>query len=302
MNRFRWKNDIPVIMISAENDQVFVVRAYKLGAVDYINRPFNSTIVRHKVDSIVKMHAKEQQLADVAAEQIIARHQNNSMMIHILSSIVEFRNGESGDHIIHVQTLTDMLMKELLNISEDYHISTQDRSLIPIAAAMHDIGKIAIPYKILNKPGKLDYEEFEIMKGHTVAGYNMLTSIDAYSEDPLVLMSAKVCRWHHERYDGNGYPDRLSGDEIPIAAQLVSVADVYDALTSERVDKPPFSHEKAIDMIIKGECGTFNPILMQCLVDLSDDIPARLDDISPDKLYNDEIHRIIEETIRPRNE
>jgi len=300
MNRLWWQEDIPVIMISAENDQAFIVRAYKLGAADYITRPFNAIIVKHRVDSIMRMHMKEQQFADIAASQIIDKHQNNSMMIHILGGIVEFRNGESGLHIMHVEALTNMFMRELINVSDIYRFTPEEMSMIPTAAALHDIGKISVPYNILNKPGRLTDEEFEIMKNHTVAGFDMLTSIEVYRDDPLIILAGQVCRWHHERYDGSGYPDGIKGEAIPIAAQLVSIADVYDALTSKRCYKDAYSHEDAVRMILNGECGQFNPLLIKCLENLADTIPERLAKAwSPDALFKEDMHRIIENTLRP---
>ncbi|HAV00618.1 MAG TPA: two-component system response regulator [Lachnospiraceae bacterium] len=299
MDRLWWKVDIPVIMISAENDQEFIVRAYKQGAVDYITRPFNSVIVRHKVDGIMRMHIQEKNMVELASSQIIEKHQNNNMMIHILSGIVEFRNGESGQHILNVQTLTEMFMRELLNITDEYRITEDDMNLIPKAAALHDIGKISVPSSILNKPGALSSSEFTVMKAHTTEGYTILRSIEAYKDDPLIMMASAVCRWHHERYDGRGYPDGIAGDDIPIAAQLVSLADVYDALTSERCYKKAYPHEMTVNMILRGECGNFNPILIECLKNLAKDIPDRLRDASSDRAYKETIQRIIENTLRP---
>lgn len=299
MDRLWWKVDIPVIMISAENDQEFIVRAYKLGAVDYITRPFNSVIVRHKVDGIMRMHIHEKNMVELASSQIIEKHQNNNMMIHILSGIVEFRNGESGQHILNVQTLTEMFMRELLNITDEYRITEDDMNLIPKAAALHDIGKISVPSSILNKPGALSSSEFTVMKAHTTEGYTILRSIEAYKDDPLIMMASAVCRWHHERYDGKGYPDGIAGDDIPIAAQLVSLADVYDALTSERCYKKAYPHEMTVNMILRGECGKFNPVLIECFKNLADDIPERLSNASSERAYKETIQRIIENTLRP---
>ena len=299
MDRLWWKVDIPVIMISAENDQEFIVRAYKLGAVDYITRPFNSVIVRHKVDGIMRMHIHEKNMVELASSQIIEKHQNNNMMIHILSGIVEFRNGESGQHILNVQTLTEMFMRELLNITDEYRITEDDMNLIPKAAALHDIGKISVPSSILNKPGALSSSEFTVMKAHTTEGYTILRSIEAYKDDPLIMMASAVCRWHHERYDGRGYPDGIAGDDIPIAAQLVSLADVYDALTSERCYKKAYPHDMTVSMILRGECGKFNPVLIECFKNLADDIPERLSNASSERAYKETIQRIIENTLRP---
>ena len=298
LKRHWFREDIPVVMISAEYDQAFIIRAYKLGASDYVTRPFNPMIVRRRVDSIIRMHMKEQQLADIAAAQIIARHQNNSMMIHILGGIVEFRNGESGLHIMHVEALTDMFLRELMSISDKYSLTSGEMAMITTAAALHDVGKISVPYSILNKPGRFNEEEFEIMKMHTVAGYDMLNSIEAYKDDPLIRMSSLVCRHHHERFDGRGYPDGLKGDDIPIAAQIVSVADCYDALTSKRCYKDAISHEEAVRMILDGQCGQFNPLLITCLENLADTIPERLSDaVSSDRLFEEDMHRLVEETL-----
>ena len=188
-----------------------------------------------------------------------------------------FRNGESGSHVIHINKLTDMLLKELVGITDRYDITGDDIELIATASALHDIGKIGIDDAILNKPGRLTDEEFEVMKTHTVLGARMLDDLDAYKGEKLLETAWQICRWHHERYDGNGYPDGLKGDDIPISAQAVSVADVYDALTSDRVYKRAFSHEKAMQMILDGECGQFNPVLLQCLVNIQDRIKAGLD-------------------------
>jgi putative two-component system response regulator len=206
------------------------------------------------------------------------------MMIEILSNLVEFRNGESGLHVLHIQTLTELFLEHLLKKTDRYVISDQDRHLICNAAALHDIGKMAVPEEILNKPGRLTKEEFEIMKTHTVEGAKILEEIPNWKMEPLIQYAHQICRWHHERYDGSGYPDGLVGESIPIAAQIVALADVYDALTSRRVYKPAYSHEKAIEMIINGECGVFNPLLLECLTDMADYLEEALQ-----KKYN-EIH------------
>ena len=193
-------------------------------------------------------------------------------MVSILSQIVEFRNGESGLHVIHINLLTSLILERLQEKTDRYDISRQEQELIATASTLHDIGKIAIDEKILNKPGKLTREEFEIMKTHTVIGANMLETVEQYQNEPLIERAHEICRWHHERYDGRGYPDGLKGDEIPISAQVVALADVYDALVSKRVYKPAYSHEKAIEMILNGECGAFNPLLLECLTDIKDQL------------------------------
>lgn len=268
--------DIPVIMISSENSEATVRKAYELGVTDYISRPFDTRVVCQRVANTIKLYSKQKNLTKLVTEQVNEKEKNNRMMIRILSQIVEFRNGESGSHVLHIEKLTEMLMKQLLRKTDRYQIDPQMQELIPTASALHDIGKIGIEEKILNKPGKLTPEEFEIMKKHSVIGESILTSTAANMNEPLIKVASQICRWHHERYDGKGYPDGLKGDEIPISAQIVSLADVYDALTSERVYKKAFSHEKTMEMIQAGQCGVFNPILIECLVDIQEDVKREL--------------------------
>lgn len=272
MNEKHWIEDVPVIMISSDNSVDSMRRAYKLGITEFINRPFDATIVRHRVVNTIMLYAKQKKLVGMVADQIYEKEKNSSLMIDILSHIVEFRNGESGMHVLHVQQYTQILLRQLLKITDKYSISEADISLISKASALHDIGKISIPDEILNKPGRFTDEEFAVMKGHSMAGASMLGELEHYKDEPLVKVAYQICRWHHERYDGRGYPDGMKGDEIPIAAQIVALADVYDALTSERVYKSAYSHEKAIEMITNGECGTFNPLLIECLNQASDTI------------------------------
>ena len=277
MNINHWIEDIPVIIISAENSSDYVRKAYELGASDYVNRPFDSKTVYQRVYNIIKLYAKQKRLLSLVKDQIYENEKNNQMMISILSHIVEFRNGESGKHVLHINILTGLLLDKLTQKSDKYFISGNEQYLITTASALHDIGKIGIDEKILNKPGKLTAEEFEIMKQHTVIGEEMLKNLEFYQDEELVRYAREICRWHHERYDGRGYPDGLVGDEIPIAAQVVSMADVYDALTSERVYKKAFSHEKAMEMILNGECGTFHPLLLECLQEIVGEIGFSLD-------------------------
>lgn len=277
MNKNHWIDDIPVIVISGEDSESYVRKAYEMGVSDYISRPFDVKVVYQRVINTIKLYAKQRRLIRMVTDQIYRRENNNKILISILSHIVEFRNGESGSHVIHINKLTDMLLKELVGITDRYDITGDDIELIATASALHDIGKIGIDDAILNKPGRLTDEEFEVMKTHTVLGARMLDDLDAYKGEKLLETAWQICRWHHERYDGNGYPDGLKGDDIPISAQVVSVADVYDALTSDRVYKRAFSHEKAMQMILDGECGQFNPVLLQCLVNIQDRIKAGLD-------------------------
>ncbi len=268
MNRNHWIEDIPVVMISSEDSESYIRRAYEMGVSDYISRPFDAKIVYQRVSNTIKLYAKQRRLITLITDQIYEKEKNNRMMIGILSQIVEFRNGESGLHVQNINILTGMLIERLVQKTDKYNITWAEGVIITTASALHDIGKIGIDEKILNKPGKLTDEEFEIMKTHTVIGASILEDLDVYRNEELVKTARDICRWHHERYDGKGYPDGLKGDEIPISAQVVSLADVYDALVSKRVYKKSFTHEQAMKMILNGECGQFNPILLECLVDI----------------------------------
>lgn len=272
MNRRQWIEDIPVIMISGEDTETSIRYAYDIGAVDYINSPFDAKIVYQRVTNTIKLYAKQRRLISLITDQINEKEKNNQMMIRILSQIVEFRNGESGSHVLHINKLTEMLLDRLIQKTDQYQLDGQMISMIATASSLHDIGKICVDERILNKPGKLTKEEFEIMKTHAVIGAGMLEHLENYQDEPMIKVAHEICRWHHERYDGNGYPDGLKADEIPISAQVVSVADVYDALVSKRIYKKAFSHEKALQMILNGECGQFNPILIDCLKEISEEI------------------------------
>ena len=270
MNKNHYIEDIPVVMISSDDSDSYIKRAYGLGVSDYINRPFDSKVVYRRVLNTITLYAKQRRLVSIVTSQSREKEKYNQMMVNILSQIVEFRNGESAMHVLHINSLTEMLLERLIQKNDKYQLSWQDRSLIIIASSLHDIGKIAIDSAILNKPGELTDDEFEIMKTHTVIGESILNNLEMYKDEPLVKTAAQICRWHHERYDGKGYPDGLKGEEIPIGAQVVALADVYDALISKRVYKKAFSHETAVKMILNGECGSFNPILIECLKDISD--------------------------------
>lgn len=283
MNENRWIQFLPVVSISTESSPEFVERACSLGVTDFINRPFDELIVIRRVSNTIKLYAKQRKLTNMVANEIFEKERNGSLMITILSHIVEFRNGESGMHVMNIGTLTEILLNQISKKDDKYYLPYAERDLIVKASALHDIGKISIPEEVLNKPGKLTDEEFEAMKQHTVIGYQMLSDL-GFQDEPLVKVSREITRWHHERYDGRGYPDGLKGDEIPLSAQIVSLADVYDALTSERVYKPAFSHEKAIQMILNGECGAFNPLLLECLVEAQDAIRQGL--AQPNRAFN----------------
>ena len=268
--------DIPVIMISSDDSDAAIRRSYELGASDYVTRPFDARIVYRRVTNTIKLYAKQRRLVQMVSDQIRARENNTDMLVGVLSHIVEFRNGESGAHVRHIRIITELLLHRLLEISSQYPITAEQQDNIPLASALHDIGKIGIDEKILNKPGKLTPEEFEVVKTHSMLGAEMLHQLENFNEQPLLQTAYEITRWHHERWDGRGYPDGLKGDEIPISAQLVALADVYDALTSERCYKKAFSHEKAVQMILNGECGAFNPLLLQCLTDMQTDLKVQL--------------------------
>lgn len=272
MNRNNWIEDVPVIMVSAESGSTQVERAYEMGVTDFISRPFDALIVRRRVTNTILLYAKQKRLVSMVNEQIQQKERHSAMMIDILSHVVEFRNGESGSHVLHVRRFTELLLRHLISRTNRYHLTEAGIALISIASALHDIGKISIDGSILNKPGRLTDEEFAIMKTHTIIGAQMLDALPLYKDDPLIRAAYHIARWHHERYDGRGYPDGLQGDDIPIEAQVVAIADVYDALTSERVYKKAFPHETAVKMILNGECGNFNPLLLQCLEEVADQL------------------------------
>ena len=269
MNTFHWINDIPVIMISSEEKKDVIERAYILGAEDYIRRPFDAFIVRRRVQNILNLYANQKRLMQLVADQIYEKEENNNLLIGILSHVVEFRNSESGEHILHIRTATELLLRRLVQKTDEYHLSESDIVMITTASALHDIGKISIPESILNKPGKLTREEFSIIKTHTTIGADIINQMTTKMEKPLLRIAGEICRWHHERWDGHGYPDGLIGEQIPIAAQVVALADVYDALTSKRCYKDAYDHETALDMILAGECGAFNPLLLKCLQEIA---------------------------------
>ena len=276
MNANHTIEDIPVIMISSDDSDDAIRRSYELGASDYVNRPFDARIVYRRVTNTIKLYAKQRRLVQMVSDQIRARENNTDTLVGVLSHIVEFRNGESGAHVLHIRIITELLLHRLLEISSQYPITAEQQDNIPLASALHDIGKIGIDEKILNKPGKLTPEEYEVVKTHSMLGAEMLHQLGNFNEQPLLQTAYEITRWHHERWDGRGYPDGLKGDEIPISAQLVALADVYDALTSERCYKKAFSHEKAVQMILNGECGAFNPLLLQCLTDMQTDLKVQL--------------------------
>lgn len=264
-----WLTSLPVIIISAEENIDCIKKAYSLGAIDFISRPFDMEIVKRRVGTTIAVYSNQKKLAKMVVDQLYENERTSSMLLSVLGHIVEFRNKESGTHIENVEIITEILLDNLIEKVDKYKNLKNKVKTITRASALHDAGKISVSEEILNKPGRLTPEEFEIMKKHTLNGAEMLNSCKQFREEPIVKTAYNICRWHHERYDGNGYPDGLVGDKIPIEAQVVALADVYDALTSVRCYKKAYKHEEAIAMILRGECGVFNPDLINILADIA---------------------------------
>ena len=299
MNKNNWLLSIPVIMISADGSPSHIDRAYDLGATDYITRPFDERTVRRRVKNTINLYAKQKVMENMVTEQIMEKERSNFQMVEILSNVVEFRNGESGLHVRHVRAITDVLLQALRRRCPQYNLTPAKIAVITNASALHDIGKISIDEKILNKPSRLTPEEFEIIKTHTVTGARMLEETPQQGEDndSFLHVAHDICRWHHERYDGCGYPDGLKGEEIPISAQVVALADVYDALTATRVYKPAYPPEQALKMILAGECGAFNPDLLGCLQECANRLQRELDLNSDSSMSAMEIRRVTSELL-----
>ena len=301
MKRSQCIEETPVIMISSEESVDTMREAYEMGITDYITRPFDSVIVKKRVQNTLSLYANQNNLVNVVVDQIYEKEENNNIMIRILSSILGSRNSESREHILHIKTATEMMLRQLIKITDVYHLTEADIALITTASSLHDIGKIYIPEEILNKPGRLTDEEFKIMKTHSELGADIIQDMHLPQEKPLVHTAWEICRWHHERWDGKGYPDGLKGEEIPISAQVVSIVDVYDALTSERCYKKAFEHDTAIQMIMDGQCGQFNPILLKCLKELSLQLSKMLNKEMDDNKYSHEIQRLSNEILSDKS-
>jgi len=257
MKRSQCIAETPVIMISSEDAVDTMRKAYELGITDYITRPFDSVIVKKRVQNTLGLYMNQKHLINVVYNQVYEKEENNNIMIRIMSNILGSRNSESREHILHIKTATEMMLRQLVKVTDDYPLTEADIALITTASSLHDIGKIRIPEEILNKPGRLTDEEFKIMKTHSELGAAIIKDMDFPQDHPLVYTAWEICRWNHERWDGKGYPDGLKGEKIPISAQVVSIVDVYDALTSERCYKKAFDHDTAIQMILDGQCGQF---------------------------------------------
>ena len=301
MKRSQCLEETPVIMISSEESVDTMRKAYEMGITDYITRPFDSVIVKKRVQNTLGLYANQKHLINVVYNQVYEKEENNNIMIRILSNVLGSRNSESRDHILHIKTVTELMLRQLVKITDAYPMTEVDIALITTASSLHDIGKIYIPEEILNKPGKLTDEEFKIMKTHSELGAEIIQNMNFPKDNPLVHTSWETCRWHHERWDGKGYPDGLKGEKIPISAQVVSIADVYDALTSERCYKKAFDHDTAIQMILDGQCGQFNPLLLKCLKELSFQLSKMLDKEMEDNEYYHEIQRLSNEILSDRS-
>lgn len=252
-------DSIPVFLITAADSEEILMEAYEMGAIDIIRKPFLTQFIRCRIKNVIELFQHRNKLEGLLAKQLQRLNSMNQAMVETLATVIEFRDCETGEHVKNISGLTKVLMKQVSKMYPEYSMPKEEIDKIAISAILHDVGKISIPDSVLNKPGRLTDEEFATMKQHTVRGCEILKKIPDIMDKGLYHYSYDICRHHHERWDGRGYPDGLSGDDISIWAQVVSVVDVYDALTSERVYKKAFSHDKAVSMIQNGECGAFNP-------------------------------------------
>lgn len=269
---------IPVFLITAETGDAVMKEAYRLGVMDIIHKPVVPYVVIRRVNSVIELFQARRRLSSVVEQQqseLLEQAQKiidlNQGMIEALSTAIEFRNGESGGHVRRIHDITKFILEQT-ELGEGLDQESIDQ--IAVAAIMHDVGKIAIPDAILNKPGKLTPEEFEVMKTHTLQGAFLLERIPQLRESDSFHYAYDIARHHHERWDGNGYPDGLKGEEISIWAQIVSLADVYDALSCKRVYKDAFPREQVLRMIRDGECGVFNPKLLDCFFSVEEELSA----------------------------
>ena len=270
MNEQGYIFDIPVITITGDGSGESVRAAYDKGVTDYITRPFDARVVYRRVSNTIKVYSRQKRLIFEVTRQAREREKSRSVIVEILSQIIERPDGGcGGNHAARITEFTRLILGRLAE-KNAYSLSPEDITTISYAAALHDIGKVRVDSKIVDKKGKLTAEEFEIMKTHTTLGDEMLKNLKTYAKEPLVKYAREICLSHHERYDGGGYPRGLKGEEIPVSAQVVSICDVYDALVSERSYKPAYTHEKAVEMIKNGECGEFNPLISECFYECAD--------------------------------
>lgn len=278
MNRRNLRGRIPVLVVSGENYSKTEEKCFDYGVSDFIRKPYYDSVVKRRIQNIVDLFQHKNHLEDKVEQQTVILKKQNQLLqqqneklkqnkmeiIDILGTVVESRNLESGEHIKRVKGFTRILAEKVMELYPEYGLTKERVEMISVASALHDIGKIAIPDHILLKPGKLTVDEYEYMKSHTLRGCEILSNIKDVWDEEYSRLAYEICRHHHERYDGRGYPDGLEGEDIPIEAQIVSLADVYDALVSERVYKSAFSKEEAFHMIVTGECGMFSPKLLEC--------------------------------------
>ena len=280
MKRSQCIDETPVIMISAEEFVDAMRKAYEMGITDYITRPFDSVIVKKRVQNTLELYANQKRLINVVVDQVYEKEENNDIMLRILSNVLGSRNSESSEHILHIRTATKMMLRQLLKTTDAYHLTETDIAIITTASSLHDIGKIRIPEEILNKPGRLTDEEFKIMKTHSEIGASMIWDMHFLQDHPLVHTAWEICRWHHERWDGKGYPD---------------------ALTSERCYKKAFEHDTAIKMILDGQCGQFNPVLLKCLKELSLQFSKMYKNETNDNTQYYEAQRLSDEILKEKS-
>lgn len=278
MNQKNLLEQIPVIMISSEDTVDAVRRAFDLGASDYISRPFDAKVVYQRIINTIQLYAKQRRLSAMAADLAFEKERASRMMIGILSQVVEKRNGESRDHVQRVAQLTSMLLAGLAQKTDRYPLTREMRRTIATAAALHDIGKMEICEDLLHKEGPLTEAERRTLQSHTLLGAQMLEEQPECRDDAFARTAYNICRWHHERYDGSGYPDGLQGEQIPIEAQVVGLADVYERLVSRPVDGHARTHSEVVQMICTGVCGAFNPLLLDCLQDMEAEIARAMQD------------------------
>ncbi|MEF9955310.1 MAG: response regulator [Clostridium sp.] len=264
------RDKYPIFLITAEDSETVINKGYDMGVVDIINKPFNPSIIRRRVKNTMELYERRFRMESIIKEQTqeIEKQaeklrETSLAMVDTLSTVIEFRDCESGQHIKRIRTMTKLLMQAMGKVDSNYVFTPNQIEEISVASAMHDVGKIAIPDYILNKPGRLTVEEFTIMKEHTLRGCEILDHVEILKSSNTYIYYHDICRWHHEKWDGKGYPDGLKGNQIPIWAQVVALADCYDALVSKRVYKEAYSHEKAVQMILNGECGQFSPELLE---------------------------------------
>ena len=283
MTEHQLMEHIPVFLITAETLDDTLMRIYEMGVVDIIGKPFNPFFIRRRLSNIIELFQRREYLQEMVQEQMEKLdkqakelRESNYSIIETLSTAIEFRDCESGEHVKRIRNLTSLFLTEIAAEHQEFGLDPEKIQLISEAAVMHDVGKISIPDYILNKPGKLTKQEFETMKEHTIRGCQLLDSVASLRNSEIYKYAYDICRHHHERWDGNGYPDHLKGDEISIWSQAVSLADVYDALVNERVYKRAYSREQAIHMIFNGECGIFNPLILDCFTRVKDKIDQKV--------------------------